>query len=80
MTTAMVELRAVDPEHPDARQCLRSYFAELERRSAVPRLETNATLVEAIALYRSAGYRGVPAFNDEPFADHWFEKQLIVTQ
>jgi DNA-binding MarR family transcriptional regulator len=156
LTAAMVEIRTVDPEHPDARQCLRSYFAELERRSGVPfdpligstaephelrppageivvaylraeavacgalkhfggggcdlkrmwvadaarglglgrrlladlegraaragartvRLETNATLVEAIALYRSAGYREVPAFNDEPFADHWFEKQL----
>ena len=156
LTAAMVEIRAVDPEHPDARQCLRSYFAELERRSGAPfdpligstaephelrppagemvvaylraeavacgalkhfdggvcdlkrmwvadaarglglgrrlladlerraaragartvRLETNATLVEAIALYRSAGYREVPAFNDEPFADHWFEKRL----
>jgi DNA-binding MarR family transcriptional regulator/GNAT superfamily N-acetyltransferase len=156
LTAAMVEIRTVDPEHPDARQCLRSYFAELERRAGVPfdpligstaephelrppageivvaylraeavacgavkhfgggvcdlkrmwvadaarglglgrrlladlegraaragagtvRLETNATLVEAIALYRSAGYREVPAFNDEPFADHWFEKQL----
>ena len=40
------------------------------------RLETNRALVEAIALYRSAGYREVPAFNDEPFAHHWFEKQL----
>jgi len=156
LTAAMVEIRDVDPEHPDARQCLRSYFAELERRSGAPfdpligstaephelrppagemvvaylraeavacgalkhfdggvcdlkrmwvadaarglglgrrlladlegraaragagtvRLETNATLVEAIALYRSAGYREVPAFNDEPFADHWFEKTL----
>ena len=156
LTAAMVEIRDVDPEHPDARQCLRSYFAELERRSGAPfdpligstaephelrppagemvvaylraeavacgalkhfgggvadlkrmwvadaarglglgrrlladlegraaragartvRLETNATLVEAIALYRSAGYREVAAFNDEPFADHWFEKRL----
>ena len=40
------------------------------------RLETNRTLTEAIALYRSAGYRDVPAFNDEPFADHWFEKRI----
>ena len=38
------------------------------------RLETNKALVEAIALYRSAGYVEVPAFNNEPFADHWFEK------
>jgi hypothetical protein len=41
------------------------------------RLETNRTLTEAIALYGSAGYVEVPAFNDEPYAHHWFEKQLI---
>ena len=40
------------------------------------RLETNKTLVEAIALYRSAGYVEVSAFNDEPYAHHWFEKHL----
>jgi ribosomal protein S18 acetylase RimI-like enzyme len=40
------------------------------------RLETNRALGEAIALYRSAGFREVPAFNDEPFADHWFEKRV----
>ena len=40
------------------------------------RLETNKTLVEAISLYRSAGYVEVAAFNDEPYAHHWFEKQL----
>ena len=39
-------------------------------------LETNKTLVEAIALYRAAGYVEVPAFNEEPFAHHWFEKRL----
>jgi DNA-binding MarR family transcriptional regulator/GNAT superfamily N-acetyltransferase len=38
------------------------------------RLETNRTLTEAIALYRSAGYREVRPFNDERYADHWFEK------
>jgi DNA-binding MarR family transcriptional regulator/GNAT superfamily N-acetyltransferase len=40
------------------------------------RLETNRALVEAIAMYRSAGYVEVPAFNGEPFADYWFEKRL----
>ena len=40
------------------------------------RLETNSSLTEAIALYRSSGYREVPAFNDEPYAQHWFEKRL----
>jgi ribosomal protein S18 acetylase RimI-like enzyme len=59
----------------------RRLLADLESRAAragarTARLETNRTLVEAIALYRSVGYREVPAFNDEPFADHWFEKGL----
>ena len=40
------------------------------------RLETNRELTEAIAMYRRAGYVEVPPFNDEPFADHWFEKRL----
>ena len=40
------------------------------------RLETNRALVEAIRLYRTAGYVEVPAFNDDPYADHWFEKRL----
>jgi DNA-binding MarR family transcriptional regulator/GNAT superfamily N-acetyltransferase len=39
------------------------------------RLETNKTLEEAQALYRRNGYREVPAFNDDPYADHWFEKR-----
>jgi DNA-binding MarR family transcriptional regulator len=156
LTAALVDIREVDPSAPDARQCLRSYFAELERRSRMPfdpnagatakphevrppaglflvaylrdapigcgavkhfadgvsdikrmwvaeparglgigrrllaeletragergtrvvRLETSRLLTEAIALYLSAGYVEVPAFNDEPFADHWFEKRL----
>jgi DNA-binding MarR family transcriptional regulator/GNAT superfamily N-acetyltransferase len=42
----------------------------------VLRLETNRALGEAIGLYRSAGFDEVPAFNAEPFADHWFEKHL----
>jgi ribosomal protein S18 acetylase RimI-like enzyme len=154
-----VEIRPVDPEHPDARRCLAAYFGELEARSHGPfdpstgstaepdelrpphgvlllaylrgtamgcgalkhhpdgsssdikrmwvdarargsglgrrllaelerravehgdravQLETNALLVEAIALYRRAGFVEVAAFNDEPFADHWFRKDLQV--
>jgi DNA-binding MarR family transcriptional regulator len=156
LTFAAVEIRPVDPAGADARQCLRAYYDELNRRSDVgfdpadgvtaephelvppagrlliaylhaepvacgavkhlrggptdikrmwvspsarglgigrrllgelealaarsgataTRLETNRVLVEAIALYRSAGYREVPAFNEEPFADHWFEKPM----
>jgi DNA-binding MarR family transcriptional regulator len=156
ITASLVQTRIVDPEHADARRCLRAYFAELSRRSDMPfdpstgstaephevrepagaflvaylsgepigcgavkhqpggpsdikrmwvaesarglglgrrllreleqlardsgagvaRLETNAALIEAIALYRSAGYAEVPAFNDETFAHHWLAKPL----
>jgi DNA-binding MarR family transcriptional regulator/GNAT superfamily N-acetyltransferase len=156
LTAAMVTIEPLDPEHPDARHCLREYAAELDRRfpqgfdpalsisadaadlrqpaglllvawlqaepvgcgalkfhedgptelkrmwvaesarglglgrrllaeleahaargpSPVVRLETNGTLAEAIALYRSAGYTEVEPFNDEPYAHHWFEKRL----
>ena len=44
--------------------------------SSAVRLDTNSTLVEAISLYRSAGYAEVPPFNDEYFAHHWFRKDL----
>ena len=47
-----------------------------EHGASLARLETNGSLVEAIALYRQSGYREVPAFNDEPYAHHWFEKPL----
>jgi ribosomal protein S18 acetylase RimI-like enzyme len=62
----------------------RRLLGSLEERAAaaggrIARLETNGTLTEAIALYRSAGYREVPAFNDEPYAHHWFEKPLAGT-
>lgn len=59
----------------------RRLLAELETRavatgSRIVRLDTNKSLTAAIALYRSAGYIEVDAFNDEPYADHWFEKRL----
>ncbi|HZA00456.1 MAG TPA: GNAT family N-acetyltransferase, partial [Acidimicrobiales bacterium] len=58
----------------------RRLLAELEARAAahggVVRLDTNRTLTEAIDLYRSAGYREVEPFNDELYADYWFEKRL----
>lgn len=39
-------------------------------------LETNRALLEAYGFYTSSGYREVAPFNDEPYADHWFEKRL----
>jgi DNA-binding MarR family transcriptional regulator/GNAT superfamily N-acetyltransferase len=58
----------------------RRMLRELERHAAsggasTVRLETNHSLTEAIALYRAEGYAEVPAFNDEPYAHHWFEKR-----
>ena len=47
-----------------------------EAGASAVRLETNKALVDAIALYRSSGYLEVPAFNDELYGDHWFEKEL----
>jgi DNA-binding MarR family transcriptional regulator/GNAT superfamily N-acetyltransferase len=156
LVASMVRLAACDPRHPDARSCLRAYFAELARRfdagfdpalsisaeddeltlpaglflvarlhgepvgcgalkfhgtgpaeikrmwiapavrglglgrrlldalearaaaqsASSVRLETNRTLDEAIGLYRAAGYQEVAAFNDEPYAHHWFEKSM----
>ncbi|MGW8379869.1 bifunctional helix-turn-helix transcriptional regulator/GNAT family N-acetyltransferase [Streptomyces sp. ODS28] len=156
LTAATVTLEVTDPGHPDARHCLRSYFAEmqasfetgfdparsllpdagelrpprglfllarlrgeplgcaglklprdapaeikrmwvapqarglglgrrflteLERRAAeegreLLRLDTNKTLEAAIGLYYSCGFQEVPAFNDERYAHHWFEKRI----
>ncbi|MGZ4593765.1 MAG: bifunctional helix-turn-helix transcriptional regulator/GNAT family N-acetyltransferase [Actinomycetes bacterium] len=62
----------------------RRILGALERRArehgaTAVRLETNQSLTEAIRLYRSAGYVEVPPFNNEPYAHHWFEKDLAVT-
>lgn len=156
LTAGLVTLDAVDPDGPDARECLLAYFAELGERfengfdpglSLLPdagelrppagvflvarlhgepvgcvglklpadrpaevkrmwvaprarrlgvgrrflveveeravaagrdrlRLDTNKTLDAAIALYRASGFQEVPAFNDEPYAHHWFEKRI----
>jgi DNA-binding MarR family transcriptional regulator/GNAT superfamily N-acetyltransferase len=59
----------------------RRLLGALERHAAaggarVVRLDTNKALVEAIGLYRSAGYREVEPFNDEPYVHHWFEKDV----
>ncbi|MEU8509617.1 bifunctional helix-turn-helix transcriptional regulator/GNAT family N-acetyltransferase [Streptomyces brevispora] len=156
LTAATVTVDAVDPNHPEARHCLRSYSGELAERletgfdperSLLPdvgelrmprglfliarlhgepigcaglkllpdsvaeikrmwvatharglglgrrflaelevyarehgrgvlRLDTNRTLTAAISLYHATGFEEVPAFNDELYADHWFEKRI----
>jgi DNA-binding MarR family transcriptional regulator/GNAT superfamily N-acetyltransferase len=59
----------------------RRLLLELEDRGRnhgvqLMRLETKDVLTEAIRMYETSGYREVAPFNDEPYADHWFEKPL----
>lgn len=39
-------------------------------------LDTNGTLVEAVAMYERAGYDHVERYNDNPYAQAWFAKDL----
>jgi DNA-binding MarR family transcriptional regulator/GNAT superfamily N-acetyltransferase len=41
------------------------------------RLYTNRSLDEAKAMYRARGYEEIPRYNDDPYANHWFEKPLV---
>ncbi|GLW27695.1 GNAT family N-acetyltransferase [Actinoplanes regularis] len=59
----------------------RRFLTELETRAArrgfdTLRLDTNKALSAAIGLYGSYGFQEVTAFNDEPYAHHWFEKRI----
>lgn len=59
----------------------RRLLAELERialarKLGIIRLDTNGSLAEALRLYRSSGYHEIPRYNDNPYAQHWFEKDL----
>jgi DNA-binding MarR family transcriptional regulator/ribosomal protein S18 acetylase RimI-like enzyme len=63
----------------------RRMLAALEQRAIsagarTVRLDTNAVLAEAIAMYRQSGYREVPAFNRDPYAQLWFAKTLKPTR
>jgi DNA-binding MarR family transcriptional regulator/GNAT superfamily N-acetyltransferase len=44
----------------------------------VIRLDTHATLTDAIALYERSGYARIERYNDNPYAQRWFEKPLSV--
>ncbi|WP_328494428.1 GNAT family N-acetyltransferase [Streptomyces sp. NBC_00414] len=68
---------------PDARGLGlgRRLLTELERGAAgrghhVVRLDTHKVLKEAAAMYRTAGYTEIPAYDDNPHAGYWFEKHL----
>jgi ribosomal protein S18 acetylase RimI-like enzyme len=59
----------------------RALLSELERIASehgcrATRLDTSDYLTEAVGLYRAAGYREVPAYNENPKASLWFERQL----
>lgn len=56
----------------------------LEARAAgagvnVLRLDTHRNLAEARALYLRNGYVEIPPYNANPYAHHWFEKRVRVT-
>ena len=40
------------------------------------RLDTRSDLVESRALYARSGYVEIAPFNDGPYAEHWFAKEL----
>jgi len=54
------------------------HLEDLARRLGHTRvvLDTNKTLDEAIAMYRRADYVEVDRYNDNPYAEAWFEKVL----
>lgn len=59
------------------RRLLERLAAEATSRGMVIlRLETNRSLIEARHLYETAGFAEVEPFNDEPYAHHWFQKDL----
>lgn len=50
--------------------------AAMARKLHAIRLDTNGSLAEALSLYRASGYREIARYNDNPYAQHWFEKTL----
>jgi GNAT superfamily N-acetyltransferase len=56
-------------------------LAELERHVARLGhdrvvLDTNSVLTDAIAMYERSGYTAIDRYNDNPYAEHFFEKPL----
>lgn len=51
----------------------------IDRELHTLRLDTNRALTAARALYARNGYREIPRYNDNPYADYWFEKRLHPT-
>ena len=51
-------------------------LAQRLRLTTAQAASIDGSLIEAVGLYRSAGYKEVAPFNSEPYAHHWFEKRL----
>jgi GNAT superfamily N-acetyltransferase len=82
LTDEVAEIKRmyVDPT-ARGRGVARNLLAALEAEARVlgcrlARLDTHASLAEAIGLYRGCGYTEIPAYNDNLYAGHWFEKDL----
>jgi ribosomal protein S18 acetylase RimI-like enzyme len=59
----------------------RRLLGRLERIAAArgcvaARLDTASVLVPAVSLYESAGYAEIPAYNQNPHGDRWYERRL----
>ena len=52
--------------------------AAIEQGYKTVRLDTNGALTDAIALYERAGYCRIARYNDNPYAQVWLEKRLIL--
>jgi GNAT superfamily N-acetyltransferase len=77
---AEVKTMFVSPTHR-GQGVARAILAELERIADEHgclrvQLDTSDYLTGAIALYRAAGYREIPAYNRNPKANLWFERTL----
>lgn len=77
---AEVKTMYVAPPHR-GKGIARSLLAELEETAQrhgchAVRLDTSDYLTEAIALYRTAGYREIADYNGNPKANLWFERSL----
>lgn len=77
---AEVKSMFVSPAHR-GRGIARAILAELEQIAREhgcgrTQLDTSDYLTGAVALYRAAGYREVPPYNDNPKANLWFERAL----
>jgi len=78
--TAEIKHMWVDPQWR-GQGVARELLATLERTAAdlgyrQARLDTSVHLPEAVALYRSSGWQETEPYNDNPYAGHWFVKEL----